>query len=70
MEKKIQGAPKGNKNAEKQSTQVGNFVKRPKTGENIANEYGVNKSTYLVNGQNDHQPKIINQKHHIYIFRI
>lgn len=45
-EKKIQGAPIGNKNAEKQSYQSDNFVSDPaKTNENLAKEYGVASST-------------------------
>lgn len=40
--KKAQGAPQGNKNATKQSSQNGNFVK---TAERIAQEHGVNQAT-------------------------
>jgi hypothetical protein len=44
-EKKIQGAPIGNKNAEKSSYQSDNFVSDPaKTNENLAKEYGENVS--------------------------
>lgn len=45
-EKKIWGAPIGNKNAEKQSYQSDNFVSdSAKTNQNLAKEYGVASST-------------------------
>jgi DNA-binding transcriptional regulator LsrR (DeoR family) len=45
-EKKIQGAPIGNKNAEKQSSHLANLVySQPKTSEVLGSEYGVASST-------------------------
>jgi hypothetical protein len=49
-EKKIQGAPIGNKNAEKQSSHLANLVySQPKTSEVLGSEYGVHKSTIIRN---------------------
>lgn len=43
-EKKMQGAPIGNRNAEKQSGNIYHFEK-PKTSEDLASEYGVSEKT-------------------------
>lgn len=48
-EKRIWGGDRGNQYTKEASSQVGNLAKRPKTGEKIANEYGVSKNTIYRN---------------------